>query len=150
MRKVLTKLVGSRTRWIPALEGEGLADGHSSVGIACRWCHVLAAWTGFNHHLDAVCPCGPTRTSAFGPFHNGGRSWTLPNVCPSQNWSPSSGQAQDGTGSLQWLAGTTRGDMFSDVSVLQRLFSELTVKDLLEIYAVLQYVKATICAPFTR
>ena len=40
--------------------------------------------------------------------------------------------------------------MFSDVSVLQRLFSELTVKDLLEIYAVLQYVKATICAPFTR
>ena len=50
---------------------------------------------------------------------------------------------RSGIGSLQWLASTTRGDISADVSLLQRPPPELTVADLLEINAVLRYVKAT-------
>ena len=50
---------------------------------------------------------------------------------------------RSGIGSLQWLSGTTRGDIASDVSLLQKPPAELTVADLLEINAVLRYVKAT-------
>ena len=50
---------------------------------------------------------------------------------------------RSGIGSLQWLSGTTRGDISADVSLLQRPPKELKVEDLQEINAVLRYVKAT-------
>ncbi|CAE6936300.1 GIP [Symbiodinium sp. CCMP2592] len=50
---------------------------------------------------------------------------------------------RSGIGSLQWLSGTTRGDISADVSLLQKPPKELKVEDLLEINSVLRYVKAT-------
>ena len=50
---------------------------------------------------------------------------------------------RSGIGSLQWLSGTTRGDIAADTSLLQRSPSELTVGDLHEINATLRYVRAT-------
>ena len=50
---------------------------------------------------------------------------------------------RSGIGSLQWMAGTTRGDLASDVSLLQKPPKELTVGDLKEVNRVLKYVKAT-------
>ena len=50
---------------------------------------------------------------------------------------------RSGIGSLQWLAGTTRGDIAADVSLLQRPPKELTVADLKEVNSVLRYVRAT-------
>lgn len=50
---------------------------------------------------------------------------------------------RSGIGSLQWLAGTTRGDLSSYVSLLQKKHSDLKVSDLIEINRVLRYVKAT-------
>ncbi|CAE7570315.1 GIP, partial [Symbiodinium necroappetens] len=50
---------------------------------------------------------------------------------------------RSGIGSLQWLASTTRGDIASDVSLIQRPPSQLTVADLKEVNAVLRYVRAT-------
>ena len=50
---------------------------------------------------------------------------------------------RSGIGSLQWLAGTSRGDISADVSLLQRPPKDLTVNDLLEINGVLRYVRAT-------
>ena len=44
---------------------------------------------------------------------------------------------------LQWLSGTTRGDISADTSLLQRPPKELQVSDLKEVNAVLRYVKAT-------
>ncbi|CAE7781718.1 unnamed protein product [Symbiodinium sp. KB8] len=46
-------------------------------------------------------------------------------------------------GSLQWLAGTTRGDIAADTSLLQKPPSQLTVADLVEVNNVLRYVRAT-------
>ena len=56
---------------------------------------------------------------------------------------------RSGIGSLQWLAGTTRGDLAADVSLLQKPPRELTVGDLKEINRVLKYVRATAEAYFT-
>ena len=50
---------------------------------------------------------------------------------------------RSGIGSLQWLAGTTRGDIAADVSLIQRSPQELTVGDLKEVNGVLRYVRAT-------
>ena len=50
---------------------------------------------------------------------------------------------KSGIGSLQWLAGTSRGDISSDVSLLQKPPAELKVEDLLEVNSVLRYVRAT-------
>ena len=50
---------------------------------------------------------------------------------------------RSGIGSLQWMAGTTRGDLAADVSLLQKPPKELTVGDLKEVNRVLKYVKAT-------
>ena len=50
---------------------------------------------------------------------------------------------RSGIGSLQWMAGTTRGDISADVSLLQKPPSQLTVADLLEVNSVLRYVRAT-------
>ncbi|CAE7560935.1 GIP [Symbiodinium sp. CCMP2456] len=50
---------------------------------------------------------------------------------------------RSGIGSLQWMAGTTRGDIAADTSLLQKPPSELTVADLLEVNSVLRYVRAT-------
>ncbi|OLP82986.1 Guanylate kinase [Symbiodinium microadriaticum] len=50
---------------------------------------------------------------------------------------------RSGIGSLQWLAGTTRGDISADVSLIQKPPKDLLVSDLLEINAVLRYVRAT-------
>ena len=50
---------------------------------------------------------------------------------------------RSGIGSLQWLAGTTRGDIAADTSLLQKPPSELKVEDLAEVNAVLRYVRAT-------
>ncbi|CAE7733615.1 GIP [Symbiodinium sp. CCMP2592] len=50
---------------------------------------------------------------------------------------------RSGIGSLQWLASTTRPDVAADVSLIQRAVSDLTVSDLLEINAVLRYIRAT-------
>ena len=55
---------------------------------------------------------------------------------------------RSGIGSLQWMAGTTRGDLAADVSLLQRPPKELTVADLREVNRVLKYVKATANAFF--
>ena len=55
---------------------------------------------------------------------------------------------RSGIGSLQWMAGTTRGDLAADVSLLQRPPKELTVADLKEVNKVLKYVKATSNAYF--
>ena len=40
---------------------------------------------------------------------------------------------RSGIGSLQWLAGTTRGDISSETSFLQKSLSDLTVSDLVEV-----------------
>ena len=40
---------------------------------------------------------------------------------------------RSGIGSLQWMAGTTRGDLAADVSLLQKPPKELTVGDLKEV-----------------
>ena len=50
---------------------------------------------------------------------------------------------RSGIGSLQWMAGTTRGDLAADTSLLQKPPKELTVGDLKEINKVLKYVRAT-------
>eukprot|EP00435_Cladocopium_sp_Y103_P047624 s257_g14.t1 len=50
---------------------------------------------------------------------------------------------QSGIGYLQWLAGTTWGDLSSSFSLLQKKHSDLKVADLIEINRVLRYVKAT-------
>jgi len=50
---------------------------------------------------------------------------------------------RSGIGSLQWLAGTTRGDLSSYVSMLQKKHNELKVADLIEVNKVLKYTKAT-------
>ena len=50
---------------------------------------------------------------------------------------------KSGIGSLQWMAGTSRGDIAADVSLLQKRPKELTVGDLLEVNKVLKYVRAT-------
>ncbi|CAE7222193.1 unnamed protein product [Symbiodinium sp. CCMP2456] len=50
---------------------------------------------------------------------------------------------RSGIGSLQWLAGTTRGDIAADTSLLQKSPKDLTVADLKEVNAVLRYVRAT-------
>ena len=50
---------------------------------------------------------------------------------------------RSGIGSLQWLAGTTRGDLSADVSLLQKPPRDLKVSDLQEINRTLKYVKAT-------
>ncbi|OLP93808.1 hypothetical protein AK812_SmicGene24243 [Symbiodinium microadriaticum] len=50
---------------------------------------------------------------------------------------------RSGIGSLQWLAGTTRGDIAADTSLLQKPPSQLTVADLVEVNNVLRYVRAT-------
>ena len=50
---------------------------------------------------------------------------------------------RSGIGSLQWLAGTMRGDLSSDVSLLQKPPKELKVADLKEVNKVLKYVRAT-------
>ena len=50
---------------------------------------------------------------------------------------------RSGIGSLQWLASTSRGDIASDVSLIQRPPSQLTVADLKEVNSVLKYVRAT-------
>ena len=50
---------------------------------------------------------------------------------------------RSGIGSLQWMAGTTRGDLAADTSLLQKSPQELTVQDLLSVNKVLKYVKAT-------
>ena len=50
---------------------------------------------------------------------------------------------RSGIGSLQWLAGTTRGDLSAYVSLLQKRHHELTVADLVEVNRVLKYVRAT-------
>ena len=50
---------------------------------------------------------------------------------------------RSGIGSLQWLAGTTRGDLSAYVSLLQKKHTELTVADLIEVNRVLKYVRAT-------
>jgi len=50
---------------------------------------------------------------------------------------------RSGIGSLQWLSGTTRGDLAPYVSMLQKAHSELTVADLVAVNKVLKYVKAT-------
>ena len=50
---------------------------------------------------------------------------------------------RSGIGSLQWMSGTTRGDISADTSLLQKSPKELTVGDLLEVNAVLKYVRAT-------
>ncbi|CAE7226683.1 unnamed protein product [Symbiodinium sp. CCMP2592] len=53
---------------------------------------------------------------------------------------------RSGIGSLQWLASTSRGDIASDVSLLQKPPTQLTVADLKEVNAVLRYVRATASA----
>ena len=50
---------------------------------------------------------------------------------------------RSGIGSLQWMAGTTRGDLAADVSLLQKPPKDLTVQDLKEVNQVLKYVRAT-------
>ncbi|CAE7664233.1 GIP [Symbiodinium sp. CCMP2592] len=50
---------------------------------------------------------------------------------------------RSGIGSLQWLAGTTRGDIAADTSLIQKPPKDLTVADLKEVNGVLRYVKAT-------
>lgn len=50
---------------------------------------------------------------------------------------------RSGIGSLQWVAGTTRGDLAADTSLLQKPPKELTVGDLKEINKVLKYARAT-------
>lgn len=55
---------------------------------------------------------------------------------------------RSGIGSLQWLAGTTRGDLSAYVSLLQKKHDELKVADLLQVNQVLRYVKATATAHF--
>ena len=50
---------------------------------------------------------------------------------------------RSGIGSLQWMAGTTRGDLAADTSLLQKPPKELTVGDLKEVNKVLKYVRAT-------
>ena len=50
---------------------------------------------------------------------------------------------RSGIGSLQWLAGTTRGDVSADTSLLQKSPKELTVADLKEVNSVLRYIRAT-------
>ena len=50
---------------------------------------------------------------------------------------------RSGIGSLQWLAGTSRGDLAADVSLLQKPPKDLTVGDLKEVNRVLKYVRAT-------
>ena len=55
---------------------------------------------------------------------------------------------RSGIGSLQWLAGTTRGDIAADTSLLQKPPKDLTVKDLDEVNSVLRYVRATNSAYF--
>ena len=55
---------------------------------------------------------------------------------------------RSGIGSLQWLAGTTRGDLSAYVSLLQKKHDELKVADLIQVNQVLRYVKATATAHF--
>ena len=55
---------------------------------------------------------------------------------------------RSGIGSLQWLAGTTRGDLSSYVSLLQKKHDELKVADLIQVNQVLKYVKATATSYF--
>ncbi|CAE7806594.1 RE1, partial [Symbiodinium necroappetens] len=50
---------------------------------------------------------------------------------------------RSGIGSLQWMAGTTRGDIAADTSLLQKPPSQLTMADLAEVNGVLRYVRAT-------
>ena len=50
---------------------------------------------------------------------------------------------RSGIGSLQWMAGTTRGDLAADTSLLQKPPKDLCVGDLREINKVLKYVRAT-------
>ena len=50
---------------------------------------------------------------------------------------------RSGIGSLQWLAGTSRGDLAADASLLQKAPKELKVEDLREVNRVLKYVRAT-------
>ena len=50
---------------------------------------------------------------------------------------------RSGIGSLQWLAGTPRGDLSADVSLLQKPPKDLLVGDLKEINRVLKYTRAT-------
>lgn len=53
-----------------------------------------------------------------------------------------------GIGSLQWLAGTTRGDLSADVSLLQKPPSDLSADDLREVNKVSKYARATSSAFF--
>ncbi|CAE7400538.1 GIP [Symbiodinium sp. CCMP2456] len=129
---------------------------------------ILAALLGFNHHLDAVHAsftwgkAWDTRDFVFV-----GRR-----ICQHEDYSITVDQSsyvsevpitrtkldpseslsdhpelitefRSGIGSLQWLSGTTRGDISADVSLLQKPPQELKVEDLQEINAVLRYVKAT-------
>jgi len=55
---------------------------------------------------------------------------------------------RSGIGSLQWLAGTTRGDLSAYVSLLHKKHDELKVADLIQVNQVLRYVKATTTAHF--
>ena len=50
---------------------------------------------------------------------------------------------RSGIGSLQWMAGTTRGDIAADTSLLQKPPSQLTIADLAEVNGVLRYARAT-------
>ena len=50
---------------------------------------------------------------------------------------------RSGIGSLQWMAGTTRGDIAADTSLLQKPPNQLTIADLAEVNGVLRYVRAT-------
>ena len=50
---------------------------------------------------------------------------------------------RSGIGSLQWMSGTTRGDISADTSLLQKSPKDLTVGDLQEVNSVLKYVRAT-------
>ena len=55
---------------------------------------------------------------------------------------------RSGIGSLPWMAGTTRGDLSADTSLLQKPPKELTVGDLKEVNKALKYVRATANAYF--
>ena len=65
-----------------------------------------------------------------------------------QDYSELVTEFRSGIGSLQWLSGTTRGDISADTSLLQKPPKDLTVKDLDEGNSVLRYVRATNSAYF--
>ncbi|CAK9000573.1 Retrovirus-related Pol polyprotein from transposon RE1 (Retro element 1) (AtRE1) [Includes: Protease RE1 [Durusdinium trenchii] len=46
-------------------------------------------------------------------------------------------------GSLQWMSGTTRPDIASETSLLQKAQAELTLQDLMDANTTLRYIKAT-------